>query len=231
MMVALALILALIPPPAPAAPAAASPGPSASPRVLKTIVTVKSSPYCNALADHFNAALVPMIANDRVFAVVDVQLDDMNDMFKYPDYANRFMDLRAKLLKETATLDASLPPMHDEIVALRESGKLTTDPGEAKEMSDAAAQLQDAYLHQMQLSTDLTGVVQAMMRYNILRGPHPLGGWTPYENTLPADEKNIKSFLHYGPQVNSVDMAENHAVDIATNAAQTHCASASPPPK
>ncbi len=73
--------------------AAPSPQPSASPSErpeLKSIVTVISSPYCNALAEHFNAALKPMLANDRVFDAVGVQLDDMNDMFDHPDYANRF---------------------------------------------------------------------------------------------------------------------------------------------
>src|SRR5215469_13968497 len=97
-----ALLLALIPP-AGQAGSAASPAPSASPHELKTIVTVKSSPYCNALAEHFNGALVPMISNDRVFDVVDVQLQDMNEMFNYPNYQNRFLDLRAKIVKESAT--------------------------------------------------------------------------------------------------------------------------------
>ena len=65
----------------PVAAPSASPAPSPSPRELKTIVTVISSPYCNALAQHFNGALVPMLGNDRIFDGVSVQLDDMNAMF------------------------------------------------------------------------------------------------------------------------------------------------------
>ena len=30
-----------------------------------------------------------------------VQLDDMNEMFKYPDYVNRFLDLRTKTVDES----------------------------------------------------------------------------------------------------------------------------------
>lgn len=231
MTLALALLFALIPP-AGSAAASAAPAPSASPRELKTIVTVKSSPYCNALAQHFNNAFVPMVANDRVFDAVDVQLEDMNVMFNYPDYANRFMDLRAKIVKESGTLQQTLNPIRDEIVQLRDSASLTNDPQAAKEMRDAAAQLQDAYLHQFQLATDLTSLAQAMMNYNILRGPHPLGGWTPHDNTLPANEKDVKLVLHFDAQRRTIGWGEDKAVDIATNAAETHCSStASPSPK
>lgn len=210
---------------------AVSPAPSPTPRELKTIVTVVSSPYCNALSEHFNAAMVPMLANDRVFDVVDTQLDDMNAMFKYPDYANRFMDLRYKIVKESGTLDASLKPINDQIFALKNAAALTNDPAAAAQMIEAANQLRDAYVHQFQLSTDLTSLGHSMMQYNVLRGPHPLGGWTPYDNTLPADEKNIKVYLHFDPQRASIDSAEDKAVDVAYAAATTHCTSSSPQPK
>jgi hypothetical protein len=232
MILILASLLALIPPAGPAAGSAVSPAPSASPHELKTIVTVKSSPYCNALAEHFNNALVPMIANDRVFDAVNVQLEDMNVMFNYPNYQSRFLDLRAKIVKESATLDQSLQPIHDQINALRDSAALTTDSQAAKEMRDAAAQLQDAYLHQFQLSTDLTQLAEFMMDYNIMRGRHPLNGWTPHDNTVPADEKNMKIVLHFDAQRRTIGWGEDKATDIATTAAETHCStSASPSPK
>jgi hypothetical protein len=231
----LVLVFALLMP-VPSASPSVSPSPSAGPGVsvtpdasasprtpLKTIVTVKSSPYCSALEDHFNSALVPMIANDRVFTAVDTQLDDMNNMFKYPNYIDRFVVLRTKLLKETGVLENSLKPIQQQIDALRNSATLSTDPAEQKQMRDAASQLQDAYKHQFQLSTDLTGLAQAMMQYNIFRGSAPLGGWTPYDNTLPEDEKNIKSYLKYGKQLKSIDDAENGAVDIAYAIATDHC--------
>lgn len=215
---------AVSPSPSAAPGALTTPDASASPRTpLKTIVTVKSSPYCSALEDHFNSALVPMIANDRVFTAVDSQLDDMNNMFKYPNYIDRFVVLRTKLIKETGVLQNSLKPIQQQIDALRNSATLSTDPVEQKQMLDAASQLQDAYKHQFQLSTDLTGLAQSMMDYNIFRGSAPLGGWTPYDNTLPEDEKNIKSYLKYGKQLKSIDDAENGAVDIAYSIATDHC--------
>lgn len=227
----LGLLLALIPPAgSPSASPAASPAPSASPRELKTIVTVKSSPYCNALAQHFNGALVPMVANDRIFDAVDTQLVDMNEMFNYPDFVNRFTDLRLKIVKESGTLEQSLYPIRGEIDALRQSASLSTDPQAAKELTDAAAQLQEAYKHQFQLSTDLSNLARFMLNYNPMRHHPPLGGWTPYENTVPEDEKNMKVVLHFDQQRRSIDTSEGKAVDVATTAAETHCSGASPSP-
>src|SRR5579871_6217487 len=58
--------------------AAILPTPSSAPHEPKTIITVISSPYCRSLADHFNGALVPMLANDRTLDGVSVQLDDLD---------------------------------------------------------------------------------------------------------------------------------------------------------
>lgn len=213
--------------PPPDAASTTTPAPSTSPkptpRELKTIVTVVSSPYCNALAEHFNSALVPMLANDRTFDATSIQLDDMNDMFSHPDYVNRFMNIRVKMQKYSGVLIASLKPMQAQIDALKASAALTKDADAAKQMTDAAFKLQQAYNHQFQLSTDLESLTQAMMDYNIMRGSHPLSGWTPYEQSLPADEKNIKVYLHFDKQRASIDQSESEAVDIAYAAAQAHC--------
>lgn len=214
----LATVLALS-----AAAPSASPSPSPTPRALKTIVTVISSPYCNALAQHFNGALVPMLGNDKVFDGVNVQLLDINVMFKDPDYASRFVAVRTKMLKETDTLVQSLHPIRDQIDALRQSATLSGDPAAAQQMRDAAAQLQEAYNHQFQLSTDLTNMAQEMMRYPITTLPHPLNGWTPEEQSMPAEEKDIKVYLHFDKQRTSIDDAESRAVDIAYNIAESKC--------
>jgi hypothetical protein len=216
---ALALAIAL-------AGATPSPQPSASPSErpeLKSIVTVISSPYCNALAEHFNAALRPMLANDRVFDAVGVQLDDMNDMFDHPDYANRFLNLRAKLEKESNTLIASLKPMRAEIDRLHDAASLTTDPAAAAQMRDAAQKLGEAYQHQFQLSTDVTSLVQFMLDYNINRGPHPLNGWTPQVQAMPSAEKDVGSYLHFDKQRAAIGAAEDSAADLAYTIASTRC--------
>lgn len=199
-----------------------SPAPSASP-TFKTIVTVKTTPYCTALAKHFNAAFVPMRANDRTFDVVGVQLDRMNDMFNHPDYINRFIELRTSLIRETGILQQSLRPIVQQIDRLQAAAASTKDPSKAASMKAAAAALHDAYLHQFQLATDLSGLARAMMRYDIFRGDHPLSGWTPAENQLPADEKNIKSYLEFDRQRKSITDSESKAVNIAYTIAENDC--------
>lgn len=164
-----------------------------------------------------------MLANDRVFDAVGVQLDEMNVMFNYPDYVNRFLDLRAKTVKESDILIRSLKPMQRQIDALRAAAAQATDPAAAQEMRDAAVQLQQAYDHQFQLSTDLTSLAQAMMEYDVQRGPHPLGGWTPALQAMPQDEKNVKVYLHFDPQRQNIDGAEDRAVDIAYSIATNRC--------
>jgi hypothetical protein len=191
-------------------------------------VTVISSPYCNALAEHFNGALLPMLANDRVFNTVSIQLDQMNDLFKHPDYLTRFVDLRTKTIAESDLLVKSLKPIQDQINALRAAAALSTDPAAVKEMHDAAEQLQLAYLHQFQLSTDLTSLARAMIDYPIEDLPHPLSGWTPEEQALPADEKNIRIYLHFDKQRKSIDGAESDAVDTAYTIATTRCTKQQP---
>jgi hypothetical protein len=203
-----------------------SPQPSVSPTEhpeLKSIVTVISSPYCNALAEHFNAALKPMLANDRVFDAVGVQLDDMDTMFDHPDYANRFLNLRAKLFKESDTLIASLKPMRYEIDRLNDAASLTSDPAAAAQMREAARKLGDAYTHQFQLATDVTSLAQFMMDYNIDRGPHPLGGWTPQVQAMPSAEKDVKSYLHFEKQRDAIGSAEDSAADVAYDIAANRC--------
>jgi len=159
-----------------------------------------------------------------------VQLEDMNQMFNYPDYANRFMDLRLKIIKESGDLVQSLRPIQQQIDQLRQAAALSNDPQAVAEMKDAAKQLQDAYNHQFQLSTDFYNLSQFMLNYNPMHHHPPLGGWTPYENTVPEDEKNMKVVLHFDQQRQSIDTSETKAVDAATLAAESYCSGASPSP-
>jgi hypothetical protein len=88
----------------------ASPLPSASPaeRELPTIVTVISSPYCNSLADHFNGAMLPMLANDRVLDGTSVQLDTLNSVFHQTNYVQQYLQVRDSIERQETTLNNSL---------------------------------------------------------------------------------------------------------------------------
>ena len=74
-----------------------SPSPSAAPQKLnlKTIATVKSTPYCGNLGEHFNRIVQPMLANDIVLDRTGVTLDYVTDNLRSPDFAIKFAKSRA----------------------------------------------------------------------------------------------------------------------------------------
>jgi len=203
--------------------AVVTPSPSPSPRALKTIVTVVSSPYCNSLAEHFNDALVPMLANDRTLDAVSVQLDSINTLFNYPDYVERFLHARDKLGRQETELNQSMAAIQAQINQLREGAKLTTDPTALSEVREAAQDLQTAYDKQRQLSIDLQGMYEAMLDYPINHVHPAMGGFDPQEMALPADARDIKSYLRFNGQRDIIDRNEDKATDIALTAAENNC--------
>src|SRR5271165_2461323 len=114
------------------------PAPSPTPGEPKTIITVVSSPYCKSLAEHFNGALVPMLANDRTLDSTSVALDDMNVMLEQPNYVQQFLHIRDALGRQETKLNQSLAAIQREINALRDGGVLSTDPQAQKEVHEAA---------------------------------------------------------------------------------------------
>ncbi len=217
------LVLGLIVPPVSASTPGTSPSPSASP-ILRTITTVKSSPYCNALVQHFNGAIIPLIANDRALDRVDVQLTGIDDLFHHPDYVSRFIDTRLRLQRYVAELSRSLSQLDSEINALRRGATLTTDAVASTKLRDAADQLERAYVKQRAMTYDLQGLVQGMIDYDIADAPHTPGGTGPSDNIIPKDMRDIKSYLRFDGQRDVIAQAEEQAVDLAYDAASTTCA-------
>ncbi|MBV9232482.1 MAG: hypothetical protein JO030_00450 [Candidatus Eremiobacteraeota bacterium] len=207
-----AALLALLP----------TPAPTERPP-LKTIITVISSPYCNALVNHFNGALVPMLGNDRAIEVISVQLDDLDKLFNDPNFAQEFVDVRTNLLHQESKVNESLAGIEAEIHALGEAAKLTTDAQAQADIKDATIQLHTAWARQRELAIDLHHMYQEMMSYPIERVNDSPGGFSPEEMREPAEMKDIKSYLRFNTQVKIIANAEDKAVDIAYNTAQTYC--------
>ena len=199
------------------------PAPSPAPREPKTIITVISSPYCKSLAEHFNDALVPMLANDRTLDGVSVQLDDFNTMFNAPNYVQQFLHIRDALGRQETELTESLAAIQREINELRDGSRLTSDPQAVAEIHEAAQELQTAYDHQRQLSIDVQSLYQSMLQTNPNRFHPTLGGFDPQDMAAPADARNIKSYLRFNGQRDVISTHEDKAADLALNAAQTYC--------
>jgi hypothetical protein len=199
------------------------PAPSPSPSEPKTIITVISSPYCNSLGEHFNGALLPMLANDRILDGVSVQLDDINVLFSQPNYVQQFLHVRDTLLRQETELNESLAGIQREINQLREGARLTTDPQATAQVHQAAQDLQAAYDKQRQLSIDLQNLYLSMLRYPITRVNPTLGGFNEQEMTAPSDMLKIKSYLRFDGQREVIATNEDKAADIALANAEKYC--------
>jgi|SRR5579862_2560675 len=200
-----------------------APAPSATPHEPKTIITVISSPYCRSLADHFNGALVPMLANDRTLDGVSVQLEDLNTMFDGPNYVQQFLHSRDAIGRQETTLNRSLPLIQAEINQLREGARLTNDPQAISQIHDAAQDLQAAYDKQRQLSIDLHNMYFSLLQINPSRLHHTLGGFDEQDMVAPADSRNIKSYLRFNGQRDVISINEDKATDLAVTAADKYC--------
>ncbi|MBV8489948.1 MAG: hypothetical protein JO199_05395 [Candidatus Eremiobacteraeota bacterium] len=211
----------MLPPPVPTI--SASPAPSATPRELKTIVTVKSSPYCTSLVQHFNGALLPILANDRTLERSSETLDGLNELWSHVDYISAYFKVRDRLGKESAELNGSLDQIQSEINALRAGGKLAEDPQAAQEIDAAAHQLQLVYDQQRTIEEELTELHDNMVRYNIMAAPPPREG-NPMQYALTSqDLKNAKEYTRFNRRIGAIDYSEDQAVTMATDIAEKRC--------
>ena len=203
--------------------AAPAPSPSPTPAAaLKTITTVRATPFCTSIAQHFNAAVQPMLANDQSLDQVNTQLVDINDVFNHPDYQIRYANARAKLVKYVGDIQKNLPFIQQQINQLRQGEKLTTDPADSKAIHQIAEKLQLAYNKQNQLASDLLGVIQAMMQYQ------PEGDPSTFANqmatlSMPKEARDIKSYLRFDGQRDVLGQAENAAADATIELVTSKC--------
>lgn len=164
-----------------------------------------------------------MLVNDADFEVVGSNLTDLNDVFHHADYQIRYADLRVKLIKKVDGIRKSLPFIQQQINQLRQGETLTKDAQAGKQLHHVAEKLQLAYNKQFQLATDLTGVIQSMMSYqppaNLDVAQEELS-----EQSMPADMKDIKSYLRFDGQRDVIDQAENAAADSAIDLVEKSCA-------
>jgi hypothetical protein len=202
-----------------------NPSPSASPAEpeLPTIVTVISSPYCNSLADHFNGAMAPMLANDRVLDGTSVQLDTLNTLFHQTNYVQQYMHVQDAIEHQETTLNNSLAGISRNIAMLHDGAALTTDAQAKAEVTNAVWDLQTAYDHQRQLAIDLMHLYLSMRNYHVNYANPPMGGFGENQMVQSDAMRDSKNWLHFDAQRAVITRSEDQAVDIAYSAAQTYC--------
>jgi hypothetical protein len=134
--------------------ASASPSPSPTP-LLKTIVTVKSSPFCGALAAHLNAAIGSTISNDQSLGntIVGLRSRDLaGSVIQRNNEIMRLENLADDIYRQYRSGE-------NEVKLLRALAQAAADAGEKTELKEAADALGGALYRQHLIQRDLDGFV------------------------------------------------------------------------
>lgn len=132
-----------------------SPAPTPSAAPLKTIVTVRTSPFCSAFASHVNAAIGATVQNDSSLGSVIVAL-------RATDLENNTISRRNELQALEHLADSMYHDYRsgeDEVNRLRDLAKTVTDKGEQAELKASADALGGALYRQHLIQRDLDGFV------------------------------------------------------------------------
>jgi hypothetical protein len=132
----------------------ASPAPAPTP-VLKTIITVKSSPFCGSLAAHVNAAIGSAVENDESLAAVITGLRSnalAGSSLQRSNELQRLSALATAIYKQYRSGE-------EEVQRLRVLASKTTDPQEKLAVDASADALGGALYRQHLVQRDLDGFV------------------------------------------------------------------------
>lgn len=180
---------------------ASAPSPSPAP-LLKTIVTVKSSPICGAFAAHTNAAITSALANDQSLGMTILTL-------RSPDLAGSSLDRQSEVHHLNILADDMYKQYRAgerEVTELRTLASEATDPDEKAALKAVADALGGALYRQHLMQRDLDGFVNYLYASDMMAsdddstrdpdaprrqflddvpGAHPINGSAPVWN--PAD--------------------------------------------
>jgi hypothetical protein len=132
--------------------ASTSPSPSPTP-LLKTIVTVKASPFCGALAAHLNAAIGSTLANDQTLGMTIIGL-------RSHDLAGSDIQRNNEIMRLENLGDAIYKQYRlgeSEVKLLRTLASTSSDNGEKAAVKGAADALGGALYRQHLIQRDLDG--------------------------------------------------------------------------
>jgi len=131
----------------------ASPSPTPTPSPLKTIVTVKASAFCGALAAHVNAAITSAVNNDQSLgnAITVLHSNGLaGSVLDREREIHRLEDLGDSIYKSYRSGEA-------EVKQLRDLASKASDPAEKASLTEAADALGGALYRQHLVQRDLQG--------------------------------------------------------------------------
>ena len=220
----LALMIAAATAPAPV-PKAPTPEPTPK-EPLRTIVRVKASTqFCTAFFKHFNGAVTPVLETDANIGYIDYTLGSVEGHYHELNREALLYNDRVNLIHYVGAMQPRVADAQAEVNALRKSAALATNIVDAADTLKIALYLQDIVNRQHQLTLDSQGVAQAMMEYALDENAqaqiraHLAGGYDS-DSTLPAAERDVRTYLHLQTQEDRIGDAEGGAAQVADDLAQ-----------
>jgi hypothetical protein len=208
--------------PAPAPTAAPVPAPASTEKpTLKEIGHVRAlTSFCSAFERHFNAAVAPILENDRQIGSIGFTYGALESHFRQRAGELAVYDDRVHLMHWVDELQKLVPQAQVEVNDLRASASLAKDPADAKLAHELAAQLQHALDKQRQIAIDSLGIVQALGEATTSHVKTELtdvmpGGYDDYETRTPKAWRDVRSYLHWQSQLDRIDDAEGAAAASA----------------
>ena len=134
---------------------------------LREIGHVKAvTNFCRRFFEHFNGAVHPILQNDAEAGYIGYTLGTIEPHFHQRAGELALYDDRVKLTNYVDLMMGLIPVAQREVDELRRTAAATTNPDEAKEAHDVAADLQRALDKQKQIAYDSQHVVQAMIEFS-----------------------------------------------------------------
>jgi hypothetical protein len=149
--------------------AIATAAPSPSPEPLRTIVTVRTSPFCGAFATHVNSAISYAVDNDKNLGSVIMTLHS-NDL------ANTVITRNNELHQLQSLADSMYHSYRDgeaEVNRLRDLAKTAKDKDEQEEIKSSADALGGVLYRQHLIQRDIDGFVAYMDAADMRRDSDP----------------------------------------------------------
>jgi hypothetical protein len=177
-----------------------SPSPSPTP-LLKTIITVKSTPLCGALAAHTNAAINSAVQNDQTLGLTIMAL-------RSSDLAGSNLDRYSEIHRLSSLADSIYKQYRAglaEVNRMRELAKQATDPEEQAELKAAADALGGALYRQHLIQRDLDGFVAFLQASDMMTDDNADGPRHPMTQDMPGASPREMS-AYWTPQYqNAID--------------------------
>ncbi len=218
-----------------------TPNPQSTGPYPRLLGTVTASAACTRFVQHYNVAVVTIVANDERISSADVSLDAIQGDYYRRDGALTAYDHRVQLIGYVSKMLDTIPVEQGAVNDLLAQAKETTDSDRRQALQESASQLQKSVDRQRSLANDLLSVVHVLMdkhtsedtlasrigstlplgeSFNLNPGddpiPQPGDGGLITSSGPRISQTTVQDVMQYSRQQSIIRTAETRAVTAAS---------------